>query len=107
MADHQEPDRLYSEIGRLKVDLYGLKIIRDLPVMTGQGWILQGNEVAVVRQSALEVICHVLSRAVATESQRKRPVTLPFDRRGIHPALVFWWPQDGGLPQDAGPYSQP
>ena len=25
MADYQEPDRLYSEIGRLKVELDGLK----------------------------------------------------------------------------------
>jgi hypothetical protein len=25
MADHQEPDRLYSEIGRLKVELDWLK----------------------------------------------------------------------------------
>jgi hypothetical protein len=39
-AGHNEPERLYSGIGKLKVDLDWLKKVRDQPAMIRQGWSL-------------------------------------------------------------------
>ena len=38
-AAHQEPELLYSEIGKLKVELDWLKKVWDQPAMIRQGWI--------------------------------------------------------------------
>jgi len=53
MAAHQEPERLYSEIGKLKVELDWLKKVLDQPAMTRHSWIAPEVTVAVARQCVL------------------------------------------------------
>jgi transposase-like protein len=49
-----EPERLYREIGRLKVELDWLKKkVRDEPVITRRAWIERDAELAVSRQCDL------------------------------------------------------
>lgn len=42
VAAHREPDRLFSEIGKLKMELDWLKEIRDQPAEIRQGLIAEG-----------------------------------------------------------------
>ncbi|WP_246585372.1 IS3 family transposase [Thiorhodospira sibirica] len=51
-AEQDSPDRLYSEMGRLKMELDGdwLKKNRDHPAMSRQGWIEAEGARSIVRQ---------------------------------------------------------
>jgi len=66
-ATHQEPEWLYGEIGRLKVELDWLKKkVRDQPVMTRQAWVSHGNEVSLVQQCALAGVSRATVYCAAT-----------------------------------------
>ena len=69
-AAHRDPELLYSEIGKLKVELDWLKKVRDLPVRIRHAWIDNRDAVAVVRQCALAGV----SRATVYAQQQPRPV---------------------------------
>ena len=67
LAAHREPELLYSEIGKLKVELDWLKKkVRDQPAMIRQGWIDPGDALAVVQQCALAGV----SRATVYAQQK-------------------------------------
>lgn len=70
MASHREPERLYSEIGKLKMALDWLKKIRDQPAVIRHGWIDAGDAVAVVRQCVLAGV----SRATVYAHHKPKPV---------------------------------
>lgn len=54
---HQQPELLFSEIGKLKMELDWLKKVRDQPVMIRQGWIDKADTVPISRQCELSGIC--------------------------------------------------
>ena len=56
VAAHREPDLLYSEIGKLTIELDWLKKVWDQPAMIRQGWITKGEGVAIVQQCVLATV---------------------------------------------------
>jgi len=58
VSEHSEPERLYSEIGKLKVEV-GLaqKKVRDQPALKRRSWISESCKITVVRQCELVGVC--------------------------------------------------
>ncbi len=52
-AEHPQPEKLFSEIGKLKMELDWLKKVRDQPAMKHRLWIEREHEIPLVRQCAL------------------------------------------------------
>lgn len=52
-AQEADQDALYSQIGRLKVELDALKKVRTVPVVERRPWLGAGEELSLVRQCAL------------------------------------------------------
>ncbi len=52
-AEHQQPEKLFSEIGKLKMELNWLKKVRDQPAIKCLSWIEREHEISVVRQCEL------------------------------------------------------
>ena len=74
VAAYCEPELLYSEIGKLKVELDWLKKkVRDQPVMIRQAWIDSEDCVSVVKQCALTGV----SRATVYNSNGSANRTQP------------------------------
>jgi putative transposase len=53
VVEHQKPERLYSEIGKLKMELDWLKKVWVLPAMTRRAWIELEGGLPGVRQCLL------------------------------------------------------
>ncbi|MEJ1472459.1 MAG: IS3 family transposase [Candidatus Sedimenticola sp. (ex Thyasira tokunagai)] len=54
IVEHQQPEKLFSEIGKLKMELDWLKKKSGIsPAMKRQNWIDRGHEVPVIRQCEL------------------------------------------------------
>lgn len=61
---------LYSEIGKLKRELNGLKKVRDQPALIRLPWIASGNAVTVVQQCVLAGV----SRATVYARRHPKPM---------------------------------
>jgi putative transposase len=57
IAAYSEPERLFSEIGRLKMELDWLKKVRDQPVIIRQSWVSKEDGVSLFRQRELAGVC--------------------------------------------------
>jgi putative transposase len=82
VAAHLDPERLYGEIGKLKVELDWLKKVRDRPAMTRQAWIGPANDVAVVRQCELAGVSrttHYAQRVARSVDEADRLVSRLID----------------------------
>ena len=96
VALHLEPEVLYSEIGKLKIELDWLKKVRDQPVLTRRAWIDPEAGVPVVQPCVLAGVCRATIPA-----QRKPPTVAQADR--LHMRLLGLRPGAGSAHPSAAP----
>jgi transposase len=104
-----DPERLYGEIGRLKMELDWLKKIWTDPADVRLAWITGTDGLPLTQQCALAGVCRstVYARQGTGAGQRGRPAAPASDRRGIYPPSVLWQSADDRVSAQPGPPGQP
>jgi hypothetical protein len=87
-VEKQEPEKLFSEIGKLKMELNWLKKVRDQPTMKRRAWIDREGELPVVRQCEMAGVTRSVAYApvpMAPVSEEEllqcRPIDEEYTRR--------------------------
>ncbi|TDO09928.1 MULTISPECIES: hypothetical protein [Halomonas] len=69
-TEFQSDGKLYSEIGRLKMELDWLKKVRDQPAMTRHSWPDPSDKVPLVRQCLLAGVYRATIKMRVTRQSR-------------------------------------
>jgi transposase len=98
VSEHSEPERLYSEIGKLKMELDWLKksqgsTCRNAAHMDRRG---QGNPCDSTVRAGRRVARNGVCKAHATSGRGAGSSALPADRRAVYAAAILWQPKNGG-----------
>jgi len=99
-AAHSEPDRLYGEIGRLKMELDWLK--------KSQGSACHdASNLDQKKRCAWRVTCHDVRMAQAKSFRRRRSSSQAADRRAIYLPPFLQQPKNGDVPGPLRTLRQP